>query len=54
MKTALSKKKLKEFREILTQRMNKLIKEARDQMGNMTEIKETRLLDNRPQEEVAA
>jgi DnaK suppressor protein len=40
-KPGLSKKKLEEYRVLLTGRMNELIAEARQQMGNLTEVKET-------------
>ncbi len=37
----LGKKTMEEFRGTITKRMNDLISEARQQMGNMTEVKET-------------
>jgi len=36
MAKAMTKKKLEQFREILTGRMNELIKEARESMGELT------------------
>ncbi len=39
-RAALTKKKQEEFRKMLTERMNDLISDARQQMGNMTEVKE--------------
>ena len=40
MKASLSKKKLNEFREFLQKLMDDLVREARAQMGELTEVKE--------------
>ena len=40
MKASLSKKKLNEFREFLQKWMDDLVREARAQMGELTEVKE--------------
>jgi DnaK suppressor protein len=40
MKAAMAKKKLNEFKEILQSRMDELVSEARQQVGELTEVKE--------------
>ena len=40
-KLKLTKKKLDEFREILGGRLNELVRQARESVGDMTEVKES-------------